>query len=404
MTSYFAGRLVGAILAGAIHSKMNRYLIFVVAMVVNAIAVAAIPWCILYELMMTAHALHGISGGVLDVAVTSEGVSIWGDSDRGRSYFQILCAAFAVSGIFAPMATAPFLLPTDTTGVSWNSTNTSLPVNMILSNNQSEHSDNATMAIQETSRLYIAYSMSAGLTVIVTFPFLILFLRSGARCSIITVKKHVKSKFIGNRHRSLKCFQFLNAMVFSAVFSTIDLTFGGYLTVFCVRYLNWKKIHGAILTSLILFSQLVGRIFGAFAVRALSSHALLMLSTVVCTLGFVGLAICAAVRFDTGIWISVCVIGVPLGVLWPGFVSWTNTNLIPVTGKVSSSMFISAFTGAMISPLFLGFMMETSMMWFCYINFGESCIILTNALIMVWYTKYSSEKDSKTGIALVNRT
>ncbi|XP_060081170.1 sodium-dependent glucose transporter 1-like [Ylistrum balloti] len=112
MTSYYAGRMLGSILAGVIYLKVNKYLIFVFSISINGIIVAAIPWCSQYELMMAAHVIHGVSGGVLDVAITSEAVKIWGPTARGRSYLQILAASFAVSGLLAPMATAPFLLQT----------------------------------------------------------------------------------------------------------------------------------------------------------------------------------------------------------------------------------------------------------------------------------------------------
>ncbi|OWF40707.1 Sodium-dependent glucose transporter 1 [Mizuhopecten yessoensis] len=67
MTSYFIGRVLGSILGGAIYSRLNRYLILVVAMTTNSVMFAVIPWCTVYELMIAAHVLHGISGGVMSV-------------------------------------------------------------------------------------------------------------------------------------------------------------------------------------------------------------------------------------------------------------------------------------------------------------------------------------------------
>ncbi|XP_033761421.1 sodium-dependent glucose transporter 1-like [Pecten maximus] len=113
MTAYFTGRVIGPILAGILSMKINRYMLLVFSLLANTSTVVSIPWCFNFHLMMAAHLLHGMSGGVLLVVVTKEAVSIWGPTTRGRSYLQIINAIFSVSAFLAPMATAPFLVQTN---------------------------------------------------------------------------------------------------------------------------------------------------------------------------------------------------------------------------------------------------------------------------------------------------
>ncbi|XP_069114635.1 sodium-dependent glucose transporter 1A-like [Argopecten irradians] len=405
MTSYYAGRMSGSILAGFIYSKVNKYLIFVISITVHGIVVGVIPWCYQYELMVGAHLLQGISGGVLDVAITSEAVTIWGPTARGRSYLQLLAASFAISGLLAPFATAPFLLQPNTDNsrnlsvLNQSLVNSSMvtyehemtTTNLNFSNTSDYH--HTFYANQQDSRLYIAYFISSGIACVVAIPFVVLFFKSGA--SHEKTKKQNSREFIGTLPMLLKYLQVINIGVFSSAITAMDFTFGGYLSAFCVQYLLWTKADAAMLTSVVFFATLVGRLGGIFIVHRFKSHTLNLSACITCIVGLISMYINARMKADIGIWLSVCLVGIPLGIIWPVFLSWVNENLIPIYGKVAAFLLVTSFGGAMISPVLVGYLMENfTLLWFCYFCIIKAGISSVCVLLMLIYTRILKNSEN----------
>ncbi|OWF38210.1 hypothetical protein KP79_PYT19421 [Mizuhopecten yessoensis] len=169
--------------------------------------------------------------------------------------------------------------------------------------------------------------------------------------------------------------------------NAIDFTFTGYLVVFCIDYLGWTNALGAMLTSVAFFSRLLGTLSGIFLVRYIQTHHMLLISTIVSTAGFIGLTISAHAYFDAGIWISVCAIGIPFGLMWPNLLSWINENLIPFGSEMASLFNVTAYPGALLAPLLFGYMMEEiSLLWFTYLCCLKSVVLVINVIIMFFYT------------------
>ncbi|XP_060064722.1 sodium-dependent glucose transporter 1A-like [Ylistrum balloti] len=425
MTSYFLGRLIGSTVGGYLYTRRNHYLLFAASVTVNGLILAAIPWCTYYKLMIAAHAFNGVFEGIMNLTLTSKAVSVWGPTARGRSYIQIMYAIFALSGIIAPVVTAPFLLSnshknpniTSLTNQSNSQNNHDMTVGTIEA--ISPKKDNMTSWTNDTmsdmgeyflgyndtmrkaripeyhtSRLYVAYSISALITVSTSVPFIILFLKS--KHSVILDAEIVKPVYIGNLKLLLKRLQFLNIGIFSAMFSVIGQTMGNFITVFCVQHLKWTKVSGAMMTSFYVFATLVGNIGGIFLVRFLKSHTILLSSTVTYTVGLIGLGICAHLYADVGIWLSVCIIGVPFGMIWPTFISWTNSYLIPVSGYVTSYLLVTAHVATMLHPLVISYLMEeVSLLWFSYLCVIEGCISIMSVIMMAIYTNISKVHKQK---------
>ncbi|XP_060065127.1 sodium-dependent glucose transporter 1-like [Ylistrum balloti] len=204
MTSYFTGRVIGPILAGFLSTKINRYMLLVFSLLANTTTVVAIPWCFDFYVMMAAHVLHGMSGGVLLVVVTKEAVSIWGPTTRGRSYLQVINAIFSISAFLAPVATAPFLIQqkeesslvqTRHINISSEYYAVSPTTSYLIYENSTGHQMNVTLP-QPKSRLYIAYSISGGLAILAAFPFMVMY-----RTSSGVTEKPLNDKqlnFVGN--------------------------------------------------------------------------------------------------------------------------------------------------------------------------------------------------------------
>ncbi|XP_033761499.1 uncharacterized protein LOC117343264 [Pecten maximus] len=170
MTSLYTGQLLGSIIAAFIYPKINKYLVFGSVLVLYSLAVAAIPWCFLYELMVAAFAFLGVWGGINSVGVGAECVAIWGPTPRGRSYIMANSAAYTISSVLAPLVTAPFLKQpvnsfTNTNTSSWNVTfvmpiwiNRTIKTGL---NDMDIPIDNSTLTNGSDSKLYIAYTISS---------------------------------------------------------------------------------------------------------------------------------------------------------------------------------------------------------------------------------------------------
>lgn len=323
-------------------------------------------------------------------------VSIWGATGRGRAYLNMFYSAFAVAGLLSPMATTPYLLqreiPINVDNSSWNISHYlshDLDGNLAfnISENEVKAWPNVTISQSPASNLYIAYSISATIALFGTFPFVIFFFKS--RVSIKHTEKGAKFRFLGNLSLLAKILQFINVGVFATVFNAIDFTFSGYLTVFCVQHLNWTKSSGSMLTSVLFFATLLGRIFGIFLVHLLQSSTVLMLSTVTITAGFIGLSVSAYSFVDAGVWISVGIIGFPMGIGWPSLLSWINEHFVPSCGTMTAYMMVTAFVGALLSPMLFGYMMEEiSPIWFCYLSLGKSIINIVNVILLLIYSRF----------------
>ncbi|XP_033738385.1 uncharacterized protein LOC117325958 isoform X2 [Pecten maximus] len=403
MTSYSTGCAIGSIIGGTVYSKVNRYLLLVVALLIYSLTRAFIPWCVLYELMITVHAVHGISGGIISVVMTSTAVSIWGATARGRVYLNIFLVSDGAAGLISPIATSPFLLPrsidADKRSDPWNISNNIAKTNMFsmkgnISSTIHNPQSNLTNTEIPTSNVYIAYALSAGLVFLSTLPFIVMCCKPSTHDT--KGRAHEQSHYIGNLSVTAKRIQLVNVGLFSTFYMSVNFVFTGYLPAFCVQHLRWTKIFGAWLTSELFLAMLGGRLFGAYISHFLKPIKLLAFSTVLHVMGQAGLSVSGFFVADEGIWISVCVIGIAWGLMWPSLLSWTNENLISVRGKVTAFIMLMGFLGTLLSPLLFGYMMEEiSPIWFCFLNLGYSCITVINVIFMFVYTRFLKRKSRK---------
>ncbi|XP_069111280.1 sodium-dependent glucose transporter 1A-like [Argopecten irradians] len=401
MTSYFTGRVIGPILAGILSMRINRYMLLVFSLLANTTTVVSIPWCFNFHLMMAAHLLHGMSGGILLVVVTKEAVSIWGPTTRGRSYLQIINAVFSVSAFLAPMATAPFLVQQREERNQLENVHVNLTTayndfdpttSYISESNLTGNLVNVTFS-QPKSRLYIAYTISGGLAIIAALPFMVIF-KTSTVDTIHSVNER-KMNFIGNLPKFVKYLQFFNIGVYSGVVTAVDFIFSGYLTVFCVQYLHWSKTSGSLLTSTYFFAKFIARCFGVFLVRFMQSQTILLTFVLLFSLGFVGILMSAYLNLELGLWISTFLIGFTAGVVWPTFISWTNEYFVTMNARVSAYIMSTAFLTLLVTPVLCGYLMEeVSMVWFLWLCMCKSLVSVVNVLFIFFYTRaVKKDKD-----------
>ena len=132
----------------------------------------------------------------------------------------------------------------------------------------------------------------------------------------------------------------LFTFMFLAFAAVVD-TFKSLLATFCVEHLQWSKSNGSILTSLLGFGTLTGRFLCFFMVQKVQNKTLLNIHACMTLLAFLGFAISAQYKFDTGIWISVPLIGYAHAPGYACMMCWMDDFFIPISGNLTTYLFMT---------------------------------------------------------------
>ena len=358
------------------------------------------------------------------VVCNAEIVYTWGD--EGRSYMQALHFCFAMGGILSPMATAPFLAPKhqtfflsktpvdyyipekdfDTVTVPLNSSVAGINSPMIPEKNVSL-SGNVTYVTKlvphppPKSRIYVAYLFSAFLASTAAVFFFVLY-RKSLRNKPAKLKKRKKTEETQPKVLPLKSkiIAIANMMCIMACYSAIEDTFAGFLATFCVKQMDWTKSAGSFATSLYWAAFGGGRFCGIFLVRFLTPVRMICMYSGLLIVAFTGLFLTSNEGYDTGVWVCATLAGFALSIIFPTMFIWTEEELLTITGKVASLFLIASSSGTMVNPIVLGTLMDRlTPMWFCYLLFTESVLLLVFYLLAQHVASVvharKTEKDGK---------
>ncbi|XP_033761399.1 LOW QUALITY PROTEIN: uncharacterized protein LOC117343177 [Pecten maximus] len=448
MTAHSVGYLLGSLTSGLVFDSLDKVLLVFYPVLGNAVTIAVIPWCSPYGLMVFSHWVKGLFSGGLDAVCNAETVYIWGD--EGRSFMQALHFSFAMGGILAPMATAPFLvddpeirnltmmkqllrkprslLGNDTAfydtvssalGFTTESVNSTLEIityNVTsflnsstsgLSLSMMNEQLNATLSPlfettmmslgqistitapsiinstttvvtstfppqlpDEPSQLWKACSITSAMGLTACIPFIIMRLKSKTKNG---KWPEDEEKLLRILPLSTKALILFNMSMLLGTYSAIEDTFAGFLTTFCVKQMKWTKAMGSFTTSVYWASFGGGRFVGIFLVKMCDPVRIITLYSTLLVLSFVGLYCTSTGQFDGGVWVCAFLGGFALSVIFPTIFTWTEAELLPVTGKIASIFLIASSSGTMVNPIVLGYLMDSlTPMWFCYLLLGES--------------------------------
>ncbi|OWF35760.1 sodium-dependent glucose transporter 1A-like [Mizuhopecten yessoensis] len=420
ITSFYVGRIVGS-LSGVLYDRCNKHAFLATVCIANGITVALIPWCSMFELMVTVYLFHGAFAAAMDVGSTAASFSVWGRASL--VFYQAYQFLVSIGGILSPLVVAPFLgksahfpMGTDfdesngvivqnTTSLnSSNSVELSNAIYTVMANvtmNRSAVDAKGSELPIEESKLYIAYCIAAVLVSMSGILFIVfcktpmepeseedeIFIQSkenSTKMEIETTSERDSSNMARN-------FAIFNICVFSGLYTAVELGMGNFLTVFCLRHMKWSKLNSVFAVSIFYLLFMVGRLFGIVIVKFFKSLKLLCFSMIMSIISFSVLLVCAYYFSDIGVWICTGAAGLSISILFPTAISWTNKAIAPVLGTVSTLIFVTSYVGPFINPPLLSFLMNSyDYMWFCYILLLECVLMLFTYLVMVWLGKKSS--------------
>ena len=227
-----------------------------------------------------------------------------------------------------------------------------------------------TNAIYGTTEVHYAFLISGIIAIVCSLPFLYLLLNTNTK-----VRDHGSGR-VSEDHsatrvlpKSLHSVLALSLFLFFYIYVSIDVTFGSFLMTFVVReFKDVSKSHGAFIVTVYWASFGGSRTLGIFVSKFLTPFRQMTLSGSIMIISFSCLAVTAHYHLITELTVLAAVAAFGMSAVFASALSWSESELLCVTSRLSSGILISGSLGAMLNPMLIGYLMEQfSNMWFCFV-------------------------------------
>ncbi|XP_063441403.1 sodium-dependent glucose transporter 1A-like [Mytilus trossulus] len=387
LTAFSLGFLVAVAVAGWIFKKINRIIVLFVSTILIAIVTVVTPWCRHFGLMIVVFVVRGLTHGVADAGGNINILKIWGT--ESGPYMQTMHFSFAIGAVISPLAMAPFLnaqIPQDDSkttqkeclrNLTMNSTNNFNSSADIFMNVDCYHKD----TIYKDSIIHGAFVISAGITLLSGLSFsYFLFHKADSN-----VEQTQTSRLSSNLPKSIRLTTIGIICITFFCVQVLEKSIVFYLTAFTVEHFAWPKALGSYATSAFWASHAFGRftaigITKRFRIRYI--FGLYILMNCVCS---VCLLITNLLKLEIGIWIFIPISGLCQSILFPSLMCWTEQDFFKVSGKIVSLFMLTGSGGSMLTPIFLGYLIDLySPMWFSYgVLIFSICLIIIYIVLFI---------------------
>ncbi|XP_046554204.1 sodium-dependent glucose transporter 1B-like [Haliotis rubra] len=363
-----------------------------------AVTCAIIPWCSVYWTMVMMFLFHELVIGAARSGMNVEIVEEWGD--KGKPFMQALHFSFSLGATLSPFVLEPFLSEEleETTWITANYTFT--PTSTIY--NTSTMAMTGTPAPRTKSNIHYGFLIVAIPSGIFSFAFLIKYSheRNKGTSNIRRkdtqkgIKDHEEEEEEGpmRKKRTLPRHLLIITLALFALFyfflDEVEDTSPSFLALFVVKQMNWTKKYGGRLSSAFWGSYTAGRGVGIILISFVTHTQFFTICCVVLCMSQLGLLLSATYGFGTGIWISIVGIGLAISVVFPASLTWTEKELVQLSGKLMGVIYVALSLGGLANPQIIGVTMALySPMWYSYILFAESILFSITFLILVAFVK-----------------
>lgn len=295
---------------------------------------------------------------------------VWGN--EGQELMQLLHFCFAIGGVISPLYTEPFLAQKEATNVTDGN-----PIN--ITDQQAE----LPSMHPTTTNVQYAFIITGCLCFVSGIPWLFVYVQSKLGTKLGTVKA---DGAVPQRKIPLPLLLFMLFMIciIYVLYCWAEVSFTSYLMTFLVKEYNETKSRGAHVTSVFWALFAASRFSMIFISQILTAVQLLYISCVLMLITSVCFTISAAFGVVDALMVFTALLGLSVSAVFPAAFSWTESELMRVTSRVSASIHVSSSIGGMISPLLLGYLMENvSNMWFCYLLIIEIALMCLVFLILL---------------------
>ena len=295
---------------------------------------------------------------------------------------QAIHFTYSLGGVVAPLITEPFFAPRrlqrNLSGPhfqTFHTNETQEQHNMASGNGHTlPSSGNETTGLPYVTpaetQIHLAFVISSAITILSTMPLVADYVQqrrkqnrknqnvTKRKSPIDQKKKEEQSKAAPvssrpNLSRVTTLVILVWVCVFYMLLMGVEITVPNYLTTFAVMQMNWSKSQGAVLTTVFWMAFAATRFACIFLVKVFTSLQMLLLCFGLMVPSFVGLLVSSMFQVDWGVWVSSAVAGASLSAVYASALSWTNSELLPVNGKVISAITMASNVGPMVNPMVL---------------------------------------------------
>ncbi|XP_067660614.1 sodium-dependent glucose transporter 1A-like [Haliotis asinina] len=404
-TAAAVGGVVGSLVGGALYDNFNRHLVLFVSSFLYAVTCAIIPWCSVYWTMVMMFLLHELVTGAARSGTNVEIVEEWGD--EGKPFMQALHFSFSLGATVAPFILEPFLslepVP-DAANTSFMTNDTSFTTT--TTNMTSEAHP------KPDSNIHYGFLVVAFLSGLSSFVFLIKYFHEKNKGKIFfrrkyaqkAIKDHEEEEGLVRKKRTLPRHLLVITLALFALFyfflDEVEDTSPSFLAVFVVKQMNWTKKYGGRLSSAFWASYTAGRGIGIILISFVTHAQFFTICCVVLCTSQLGLLLSATYGFGTGIWISIVGIGLAISVVFPASLTWTEEELVQLSGKLMGVIFVALGLGGLANPQIIGAMIDLySPMWYSYVLFAESILFSVTFFVLMMFAKKVLFQQHQQGFA-----
>ncbi|XP_059171628.1 sodium-dependent glucose transporter 1-like isoform X2 [Physella acuta] len=344
------GYMVGSFISGFVHGKVKNNVIMVIINVGAGVMAIITPHCSPFVLMLIIRFSTNMFCGGIDTIVNAEHIRIWGSD--GQPLLQFIHFTYALGGVLTPLFTEPFLAEKET----GNSTSRTYGEPTIFMNSTSQWKQentsnitwlatNGTMLVKaRTTNVHYAFIISGFIAILTSFPFIYLsFIEKSTEQN--SVEKYTQKVHSRKLPKHLTVLLIFAISFFYLVYCSVEDTFASFLMTFVVtEYDEVSKSKGAYITTFYWASLAVGRFLSIFVSKYVIAVKLISLYTFLMVIAFSCFTISAFFAQIDAITVFAGMAGISMSAVFAAGFSWTESELLKVTGWVSSFILIGSST------------------------------------------------------------
>ena len=212
-------------------------------------------------------------------------------------------------------------------------------------------------AVKSYTNVQYSYLLVGVYGFISSFFSIFIFILAGPTLKALPFFKRSKDEHRKSKHKcSTKCFVFFSSVLFS-IYNALELSFGGLITSFVVKGLDWDNRKGTYITTVYWGSVMIGRLLSVAVSFIVSPRTQLNFSLILINASLVCIAFTVFVD-EYVIWICTGLFGFAMGPVFAAMLSWVS-RYIYVTGPVSSCFFVGISIGSISLPPLTAYLVQT---------------------------------------------
>lgn len=325
-------------------------------------------------------------------------------------YLQALYFCYALGGTIAPLFTNPFLSQRHETStfasnesdvlIAGESLENVTMTTMISQTSTKNEVNNTYSQVRHTvdirdTNVHYAIVISGVVICITVVPFIAYYFME--RRSLKKSRKTDNVSSSNDNGAKTDCTKVATLLMLGLLFFTLSGTeesIMGFLMTFVVKYMDFSKTNGSLITSMFWATFAGIRFVGIFCSRLIPPKWMLLINFTVLNLALVCLLISGLYHITILVWVSLALAGTGLGTLLATSITWAERHLFHLTPGISSYFMVMAAAGATVEPLCVGYFFDLmSPMYFCYILMG-SVIVCTFSMATLFVISVKCYKQS----------